>query len=479
MGASDQVPAAGGVRHGRLRPGELAEVAVLGDLSLVLETIGWFVPHIGGAFQALAVVPFSLLSARHRLRAAIVATIAAATVAFLIGGVGIVIQTGIAGLLGASVGIAYRRRWRSGPAVAFTTCVSGLPLVAVTELAYFVSSGFRRLSFAQLRIVWRDVRHVLTAFSLRQAATTGDTVVAWVITHWYVSVPAAELVLVAAVAIACVRLRPFLDQISRDAVDVFSAGARDLVESAPAGRGGDDGWRRRSPGSPAPSPVLVPAPVPLTFRDVGFRYPRREVDALSEVSLEVNPGQFLAIVGPNGSGKSTAVRLMIGRAEPTSGEVSRPGPAGLGVAGGTAVVFQRPESQVLGVRVRDDVIWGLPPAQRPEVAPLLEQVGLGGFEDRETSTLSGGELQRLAVAAALARRPRLLVSDEATAMIDGSGRMEVVALLRRLTSQGMAVVHVTHRREEAEMADVIVAMEEGRVVGSTADDAGFDPFAPT
>ncbi len=98
------------IRHGRLGPGELAEVAVLGDLALVLEVIGWFAP-LGSVFQALATIPFAVLAARHRVRAAVVATVAAAAVGSLVGGVGIVLQTGLAGLLGLSIGVAHRRGW--------------------------------------------------------------------------------------------------------------------------------------------------------------------------------------------------------------------------------------------------------------------------------------------------------------------------------------------------------------------------------
>lgn len=201
--------------------------------------------------------------------------------------------------------------------------------------------------------------------------------------------------------------------------------------------------------------------------------------ALIGVSFAVRPGRLLALVGPNGSGKSTLVKLLIGRHDPTSGIISRPGPAGLGEEGGTAVVFQRPESQVLGVRVRDDVCWGLSAERRPDVGALLEVVGLSGFEERETSTLSGGELQRLAIAAALARHPRVLVSDEATAMIDGPGRAEVTGLLRRLAGSGMAVVHVTHRSEESDIADEVVRLEAGHVVSGSEPpepDAEVQPF---
>jgi energy-coupling factor transport system ATP-binding protein len=149
--------------------------------------------------------------------------------------------------------------------------------------------------------------------------------------------------------------------------------------------------------------------------------------------------------------------------------VRRPGSAGLGAPHGTAIVFQRPELQVLGVRVRDDVGWGMPPSARVDVERLLDRVGLGEFADRETSTLSGGELQRLAVAAALARSPRLLISDESTAMVDAEGRAQLLALLRSLvTDEHITVVHVTHHRSESAVADRVVALDAGRVVDAPA-----------
>ena len=89
--------------------------------------------------------------------------------------------------------------------------------------------------------------------------------------------------------------------------------------------------------------------------------------------------------------------------------------------GGTAVVMQHPESQVLGTRVADDVVWGLPPGTKTDVAQLLSEVGLESHAERDTGSLSGGELQRLAVAAALAREPALLIADEVTSMVDQRG----------------------------------------------------------
>jgi energy-coupling factor transporter ATP-binding protein EcfA2 len=126
-------------------------------------------------------------------------------------------------------------------------------------------------------------------------------------------------------------------------------------------------------------------------------------------------------------------------------------------------VFQRPESQVLGVRAADDLRWGLPADEEIDVDGLLASVGLEGFAGRETATLSGGELQRLAIAAALARRPALLISDESTAMVDPAGRRQVMEVLHSLPAQGMAVVHVTHHLREAAEADLVVMLENGRV----------------
>ncbi|HEX4864392.1 MAG TPA: ATP-binding cassette domain-containing protein, partial [Acidimicrobiales bacterium] len=207
-----------------------------------------------------------------------------------------------------------------------------------------------------------------------------------------------------------------------------------------------------------------PAPVPVTLDHVAFRYPGSDVDALAGVSMALSAGEFVALVGNNGSGKSTLARLFAGR-PPTSGTVDRSGDAGLGRRGGTAMIMQHPETQILGVRVADDVVWGLHDANGVDVAALLRAVGLEGMEQRETSTLSGGELQRLAVAAALARRPELLISDESTAMVDADGRRQLTTLLSRLpTDRGMTVVHVTHRLEETAGADEIFRLRSGRIV---------------
>jgi energy-coupling factor transport system ATP-binding protein len=195
------------------------------------------------------------------------------------------------------------------------------------------------------------------------------------------------------------------------------------------------------------------APVPAAFRDVRFRYPRAQHDAVGPVTLTVERGEHLAITGANGSGKTTLMLLLSGR-EPTAGTLERPGAVGLGRFGGTAVVMQHPESQVLGTRVVDDVVWGLPPGVTVDVDRLLGEVGLDGLGERDTGGLSGGELQRLAVAAALAREPALLIADEVTSMVDQKGRDGLVSILSGLTKHhDMSLVHITHYNDEADSAD--------------------------
>ena len=171
------------------------------------------------------------------------------------------------------------------------------------------------------------------------------------------------------------------------------------------------------------------------------------------MSLNIEPGEHVAITGPNGSGKTTLMLVLAGR-EPSSGTVERPGSVGLGRPGGTAVILQHPESQVLGTRVADDVVWGLPPGMTTDVHQLLTEVGLDGMAERDTGGLSGGELQRLAVAAALAREPSLLIADEVTSMVDQDGRDALMAVLSGLTEHHrMSLVHITHYNDEADSAD--------------------------
>jgi energy-coupling factor transport system ATP-binding protein len=420
-----------------LRPGELAEAAILADVAVGLILVGWFMP-LGGILHAAAVTPLAALAVRHRLRAMVVATLAGATVAFLIGGVALAINVGTAGALGLAVGIALRRGWGMIRTIVLAVGTTGIPLVGLTLLFLYAFASLRTLALAQIRNGWRGTSRILNRIGLSGVVGWGNHAVDWIITHWWLAIPLGLLVGIVGTAVFA---RAF-------AVPAL----RRLTQAT--------GPAPVLPQPPADAPV---GPLPAQLRGVGYRYPRSETCALSDVSLTIPAGAFVAVLGPNGSGKSTLAKILAGL-EPTEGLITRPGAAGLGCRGGTAMVFQRPESQVIGVRVRDDVVWGLPPGEEVDVAELLALVGLTGMEERETATLSGGQLQRLAIAAALARRPALLISDEATSMLDHAGRQDLTALLRELSrSHGVTVVHITHRREEVRGADLVVELAEGRV----------------
>jgi energy-coupling factor transport system ATP-binding protein len=200
-------------------------------------------------------------------------------------------------------------------------------------------------------------------------------------------------------------------------------------------------------------------------------------EALAGVSLAVGDGEQVAVLGRNGSGKSTLARVLNGLYRPAAGSVRVDGldpsdPVDLpGVRRLVQLVFQAPENQQVGTTVFDDIAFGLAnlgvaTAEMPgRVRAALADVGLEiGFE-RELDTLSGGELQRLALAGVAALRPRHLVLDEATSMLDPASRRQVLASVRRLRSRhGMAVVQITHDLDELDGVDRVVVLDAGAVV---------------
>lgn len=425
------------LRRGPLAPIELATAAVMAGLSVALVIIGWFFPHATGVV-ALASVPLGVVTSRHRLRAGIASAMAATAVAFLIGGTGPV--TGVAGaaVVGLFVGVAARRGWG-----LFRVLLGGLVLgpaaAAVVDSLFALFASARHLTLQQITNTWKAVHRIFHGVPyVGSAVTWADPRVHDAVRLWWITIPVLIVIgTLSGVLSAWMVLGAVLDRLS-------FIRAVDSLDTAPD--------------------LRPPGPLPVRLAGVGFRYEGAGYDALSGVDLTVEAGRFVGVVGHNGSGKSTLVRLLAGQA-PTAGAVERPGSAALGQPGGTAIILQRPETQVLGVRVADDVVWGLDDPAAVDIGQLLGLVGLEGMEERSTSTLSGGELQRLAVASALARRPCLLLSDESTAMVDADGRRQLVELLASLPARtGIAVVHVTHRLEEVAGADQVVTLERGRLV---------------
>jgi energy-coupling factor transport system ATP-binding protein len=224
----------------------------------------------------------------------------------------------------------------------------------------------------------------------------------------------------------------------------------------------------------------------LSARGFTYRYPEAAEPALVDLNLDVEPGSFVVVAGESGSGKSTLLRAACGLVPHFHGgevagelvvggmDVRAHGPGDLAAICGT--VFQDPESQVVMSGVRAEV--SLPLEHRGvspgAVARAVEEValvlGIAGLLDRQVETLSGGELQRVALAAALAHRPRLLVLDEPTSQLDPVAGDELVWLLRRLNEEwGTAVLMAEHRLERClPAADRVLAMAGGRVVCDSA-----------
>jgi len=375
---------------------------------------------------------------RHRPRALLAATVAATVVAFMMGGSAAAIGVWMCAVLGGMVGDV-KRRGRGRATIVLHAAVVGPLLALLADGTLLVFSETRILALDAARNSAHGTAELLAPiWGLGPAAAELDRLTATAVQYWVISVAVVVIAAVfAGTWFSWVAIGAVLERLTWVAAD-------DHLDAA------------LQPGAPEP--------VPVTLTDVHLRYPASSQEALSGVDLTVALEEFLAVVGRNGSGKSTLVRILAG-APPTAGAIERAGSVGLGQPGGTAVVLQRPESQVLGVLVADDVVWGLPAGADVDVAGLLDDVGLSGMGERETTTLSGGELQRLAVAAALARRPRLLISDESTSMADEASRDAVVELLAGLPGRhGVTVVHVTHQESEAAGADRVLHLQAGRVV---------------
>ena len=230
----------------------------------------------------------------------------------------------------------------------------------------------------------------------------------------------------------------------------------------------------------------------IELQNVTFEYPsgdNRQIKALKNLSLTVEEGEYIALIGPNGSGKSTLARHLNAILLPTGGIVTVDGfittqeEHRWEIRRRVGMVFQNPDNQIVATTVEEDVAFGLENlgmetslmAQR--VTEALEMVGLHSLRNHAPHLLSGGQKQRLAIAGIIAMRPRCLVLDEPTAMLDPRGRREVLETIKRMNHQeGITVVHITHFMEEALEADRVIVMDRGQIAhaGPPADIFGGD-----
>ena len=229
----------------------------------------------------------------------------------------------------------------------------------------------------------------------------------------------------------------------------------------------------------------------IETKDLTFAYPSAEGErstlALDGVSLSIEKGSFVVILGHNGSGKSTLAKMFNAVLLPSGGTVYVDGmDTGneellLEIRRRVGMVFQNPDNQIVANVVEEDVAFapenlGVPSAEiRVRVDRALAAVGMEQFVQHAPHLLSGGQKQRIAIAGVLAMKPKCIVLDEATAMLDPIGRSEVLSTIERLHKQdGITVVLITHHMNEAENADRVIVMNDGRL---TMDGAPREVFS--
>ena len=217
----------------------------------------------------------------------------------------------------------------------------------------------------------------------------------------------------------------------------------------------------------------------IQTQDLHFSYTTAEGVSpvvLDGVNLEIEEGSFVAVLGHNGSGKSTLAKHMNAILLPSGGKVFVSGMDTaddnllLDIRRTVGMVFQNPDNQIVANVVEEDVAFapenlGIPPAEiRRRVDDALKAVGMYEFREHAPHLLSGGQKQRVAIAGVIAMRPRCIVLDEPTAMLDPVGRKEVMDTVKQLNRRaGVTVVLITHHMDEAAQADRLVVMAKGRV----------------
>ena len=204
---------------------------------------------------------------------------------------------------------------------------------------------------------------------------------------------------------------------------------------------------------------------------------KQEVKALDDVSLDIMEGEHIAVLGHNGCGKSTLAKHLNALLLPTAGTVEvdavdTANEADLwNIRQTVGMVFQNPDNQLVATTVEEDVAFGPenmgmdPVLIRQRVDEALKLVGMEEFKNKGPHLLSGGQKQRVAIAGIIAMRPKYIVFDEPTAMLDPTGRREVMETMQRLNrEEGITIINITHFMEEAVLADRVVVMEKGRIV---------------
>ncbi len=217
----------------------------------------------------------------------------------------------------------------------------------------------------------------------------------------------------------------------------------------------------------------------IDVENVTFRYDAEgdSANILDGVNLHIEKGEFVAVLGHNGSGKSTLAKHLNAILVPTGGKVTVDGMNTADddrlwdIRSRVGMVFQNPDNQIVATIVEDDVAFaaenlGVPSAEiRKRVDDALAAVGMTKFKNHAPHLLSGGQKQRVAIAGAIAMQPETIVLDEPTAMLDPTGRAEVMKTIMRLNREfGITIILITHNMDEAVRADRVVVMDGGKII---------------
>jgi energy-coupling factor transport system ATP-binding protein len=217
----------------------------------------------------------------------------------------------------------------------------------------------------------------------------------------------------------------------------------------------------------------------VSVEDISFEYITEDSNfkAIDNLSLNVKQGEFVVVIGHNGSGKSTLSKNLNAILMPTSGNIyinglnTKEEKYLWDIRQTAGMVFQNPDNQIVATIVEEDVAFGpenlgIDPTEiRKRVEESLKSVGMYEMRDRQPHLLSGGQKQRVAIAGIIAMKPKCIIFDEATAMLDPSGRKEVMKTIKRLNKEeNISIMHITHFMEEAVDADRVIVMEKGRKV---------------
>ena len=214
----------------------------------------------------------------------------------------------------------------------------------------------------------------------------------------------------------------------------------------------------------------------IKIKNVSYQYDGCGIPALNNISLEINKGEYVALIGPNGCGKTTLIRLLNALIRPNEGVVTIDG-LDTNVAANhkeirraVGMLFQNPDNQIVGMTVEEDIAFGpgnlnWPPQEiRRQVGEILQSLGLQSLAGRAPHTLSGGEKRLVSLAGVLIMNPRYIAFDEPTAYLDPLGRRRVLQMMDRLHGEGIGIIHITHDVNDMADADRLLVMDKGEII---------------